>query len=308
MKNTIIVILLILIHTTLHAKSIEVNAPVSNDTIKFLLNEHNNIKVQAILNKVDTLSLMFHTDINSISLTPDKSKKFKIDKTEKSGNATSWTGTGDVTYIENNMLSISHLKWEDITVWLDMLSGPNTDGKFGPNLFADKVIELNYDQNIIVLHNTEHLKINPSEFLSFNLKPNEYNSLIVQGTMKSKGRVVKHDFILHSGYGGTIILDDKIRKSNEIFNQLPVIDKNVLKDSFGNDILTKKVLLDHFELFNQEFNKLPISYFESDLEIQKTSVIGGAMLKRFNMFIDLSKSQIHVSKNKNTDIPFKDTP
>jgi hypothetical protein len=45
--------------------------------IPFQLTEYNNISIQAILNETDTVSLMFHTAANSVTLTEDATKKIK---------------------------------------------------------------------------------------------------------------------------------------------------------------------------------------------------------------------------------------
>ncbi len=46
------------------------------------------------------------------------------------------------------------LEWNDKTIPIDEYSGPETDGKFGPNLFPDKVLEINFENRELVIYPT----------------------------------------------------------------------------------------------------------------------------------------------------------
>ncbi len=275
-----------------------------NDTIQFVLNDHNNIIVESILNKEDTVSLMFHTAVGTVSLTPDKSEQLRS-KEIKNTSSTSWTGTKDSRYIENNSLQIFDFKWDSLTVWLDMLSGPESDGKFGPSLFEGSIIEIDNDQNLIILHDPANLNIDNTQYQKFKLSTDKHESLFIEGEISVDGQKIRNKFLIHSGYGGTIILDDHFCKENEVFSQLEVIEEKELKDSHGNIIKTKKVKVDTFKVFDVPFSNTPLSYFDSELEIQQTSVMGGEFLKRFNLLIDIENLEVYVSTNRHTLSLFK---
>lgn len=275
------------------------------DTIRFLLTKHNNIAVESILNEEDTIYLMFHTDVKSVSLTPDQTQLLNKAVNKKSSRAKSWSGSQDVEYVEGNRLEIANLQWSDLTVWLNMLSGHETGGKFGTNLFKEKLIEINFNHQFIVLHDDENSLLYPNQFQTFDLSTNENNSLFIEGELIINDRVLKNKFLIHSGYGGTMILDDQFCKANPIIETCKVIEENDLKDSLGNIIKTKKARASKFQIFNTDFEAVPFSYFDSDLDIQKTSVLGGEMLKRFNLLLDVENMKLHVKPNKFTSSEFK---
>lgn len=275
------------------------------DTIRFQLTEHNNISVQSILNDIDTISLMFHTAVNSVSLTPDQSKKLQENINKKSSNAGTWSGTKEVDYIEQNKLNIAELEWQNIEVWLDMLSGPGTNGKFGKNLFKDKFIEIDFDKEIIVLHTNKSSIYGLAEYGKFDMTIDENHSLYIEGSMLIEDMEFMNKYLIHSGYGGTIILDDQFCKENNLIERLDVIEENELKDSFGNIIKTKKGLANEFQICNKVFTSVPVSYFDSELEIQKTSVLGGEILKRFNMVLDVENKQLYMKPNKYSGVAFR---
>ena len=282
----------------------KVNKVILNDTIPFKLTAHNNISIESILNNLDTLALMFHTDIHSISLTPEATMRISNPSEMHHTTANSWTGSKDVSFIENNKLQIAQLDWVDQTVWLDLLSGPETDGKFGPNLFANKIIEINYDENIIVLHSRVDQNISFNEYEKFMLSTNKNESLFVEGQLAIGGDIINHKFMLHSGYGGTLILDDQFCKDNRLITSLEILEEKDLKDSFGNIIKTKKAKASVFKIGTITFPNMPISYFDSPLEIQKTSIIGGDLLKRFNILLDTKNLCLYLKPNKFTQLTF----
>lgn len=274
-----------------------------NDTIKFKLTEHNNISIESILNETDTINLMFHTAVSSVSLTPEQSQNLSPKINKKTSDVNSWGGNQDVDYVENNKLAIGNRQWDDITLWLNLLSGHDTDGKFGPNLFSNNIIEINFDRLIIVLHENELKELD--NYKTFDISTDDNNSLFIEGELLINEVRLKHKFMIHSGYGGTIILDDQFCSANPIIGELEVFEEKDLKDSLGNLIKTKKARANQFNILNVEFDSVPFSYFDSELTIQKTSVLGGAFLKRFNLLLDLENMKLHVKPNKLTESKFK---
>ncbi|MCB0585050.1 MAG: retropepsin-like domain-containing protein, partial [Phaeodactylibacter sp.] len=125
---------------------------IGADTIPFTLTSHNNLSVTAILNGKDTLQLMFHTAASSVTIIKEVAEKLAGLNLNEEDTAKSWGGEQAAKYGSGNSLQIGNLRWEGITVWENEKSGPMTDGKFGPNLFGDKAIELNFDAGIMVIH------------------------------------------------------------------------------------------------------------------------------------------------------------
>ncbi|MGB6034633.1 MAG: hypothetical protein WBG42_00095, partial [Cryomorphaceae bacterium] len=123
---------------------------LKQDTIPFTLTDANNIVIEAILNKSDTVQMMFHTAQASVALTFDAIAKIESDRFDKKIDVESWGGKGTAQYSLNNEVQVQDFNWSEVTIWADEHTGPTADGKFGPNLFAEKVIELNFDQKIMV--------------------------------------------------------------------------------------------------------------------------------------------------------------
>ena len=262
------------------------------DTIPFTLTDHNNISVQARINISDTVDLMFHTAANSITITEEASKTLENvwwDSDEEDIN--SWGGSSKARSSYGNALSIQGMHWDLLSIWENKNSGPNTDGKFGPNLFEGYAIELNFDKHILILH--KELPEITKEYVKMPIKF-EDGFMFIEGVSYLNGIEYTNQFLVHSGYGGTVLFDDKFVAESHIGKHIEIIDEKELKDSYGNVIKTKKGKLPQFSIGDISFNDMPVGFFEGTIGRQQMSVLGGDLLKRFNIVIDKNRTFIYL--------------
>ncbi|MFT6244518.1 MAG: hypothetical protein ACJA0U_002459 [Salibacteraceae bacterium] len=274
---------------------------LTHDTIPFILTESNNIIIQTVLNEVDTLNLMFHTAQGAISLTEDAVKKIASKNFNNSERGVTWGGESETRYSLGNYLRIKDFEWNNVTIWEDKNTGPSADGKFGPNLFQDKVIELNFDKNIMVIHS--YLPELDESYKKLSLIFNGH-MMYVETNYQIENNNYTNEVLIHSGFGGTLLLDDQFVKENDIGSQLETISESHLKDSYGNILKTKKAILPYFSIGQTSFTDMPISFFEGALGKQHVSVIGGNILKRFNVYFDLQNAQLYYTPSLLIDAPF----
>jgi len=273
------------------------------DTIPFTLTPSHNISIECVLNKMDTLNLMFHTDASSIALTRKSTENLGSIVFDNTVDATGWGGAGRMRYSKNNSLSIGRFNWDKLTIAEDTHSGHGTDGKFGPSLFKNKVVEIDFDKSILIIHS--RLPEIPNDFEKRDLIFKQ-RTMYLKGVCKIGKVEYENQFMIHSGYSGTILLDDEFVLKNEISDQLPIIRERELKDSFGNIVKTKKALLPTFEFGKTNFSNMPIGFFEGSIGRQKRSVLGADILKRFNIILDLQKAEIYMKPNGLIGLPFSE--
>tara|TARA_R110002049_G_scaffold14886_6_gene61956 strand:- start:3452 stop:4348 length:897 start_codon:yes stop_codon:yes gene_type:complete len=271
------------------------------DSIPFHLTKHNNISIKAILNKTDTLQLMFHTATESVTLIEESVKKINSIIWNSEYDVKSWGGNTSTRYSETNFIQIGKLKWDSIALWENKNSGPKTDGKFGPNLFKGKVMEIDFDTNLIMLHTS--LPSKTREYERLDLLNQDGNMFIVLESIVGK-KNYPNRFLIHSGYGGTILYDDEFVENSKIGGALEVIEESQLKDSYGNILKTKKAILPLLKIGSTELKNIPIGFFEGTVSRQKMSVLGGGLLKRFNIIIDADRKHIYLKRNHLTNFEF----
>ena len=269
--------------------------------VPFQLTEYNNLSVQAVVNKKDTVHLMFHTAESGLTLTETAVRQMSSVRFDGADTVKSWGGPGVARYSKNNSLQIGALHWDSLTGWVDENSGQHTGGKFGPDLFAGKVIEINYDESVInVLPN---LPAGIGDWQKLKLQA-ERGSLYIEAACEVNGITVVNRYLLHSGYAGSLLLDDRFVADNHLDTLLPVVGVKELKDSYGHIVRTKKVLLPGFKIGDKALANVPAGFFEGAIGRQKKSVLGGDILKRFNWIIDAKREYIYMRPNHLQTSPY----
>ena len=269
--------------------------------IPFELTSNNNLSVKAVVNKKDTVHLMFHTAASSVTLIEESVKKLSSLHFSGADTMKSWGGSENTArFSKENTLQIGDLTWE-LPIWENKFSGPGTDGKFGPDLFKDKVIEIDFNKKVIVLHTSLPTKTRHYTKLKATF---DHDMLFVDATCNTGSQIINNRFLIHSGYAGCILLDDKFVADHKLGTQLKVIDTKEMKDSYGNVLKVQKAILPRFRLGNTTLFNVPVGFFEGAIGRYKMSMIGGDMLKRFNIIIDAPRTFVYLQPNKLKKIPF----
>ena len=121
-------------------------------TIPFTLTDQNVIVVQTLLNGTDPLQLMLHTAESDVTLTVEAARKAKSIKFTDSVKVESWGGRADSRYSKGNQVNIGELQRDNMIIWEDINSGKGTDGKFGLDFFQNRIVEIDFDQSRIIIH------------------------------------------------------------------------------------------------------------------------------------------------------------
>jgi hypothetical protein len=192
-------------------------------------------------------------------------------------------------------LRIGDLEFNSVAIWENKYSGQETDGKFGIDLFKDKVIQLDFDEKTLTISSDlpKHLR----KYERLNLKF-ENDMMFVEANCTIDGAVIGNWFLIHSGYSGGLLFDDKFVKEYQIGKKLKITGEKELKDSYGNVLKTVKAILPGFTIGREKLTDVPVGFFEGALGRQKMSIMGGDILKRFNLVIDAKKAFIYLKSNK----------
>ncbi len=263
--------------------------------IPFALTDHNVIVVNALLNGTDTLNLMLHTASSDLRLTEDavrKSKSIKFTATDK---VKSWGGEADSRSSRGNRLQIGELRRDNIDIWEDKNSGKDTDGKFGLDYFQNRIVEIDFDQRRVTLHDKLPGKVGKYERLKIE---NQNGLLMIQGSCLIEGKTHTNKFLVHSGYSGGILLDDAFAVNAGVDGKIKITEESSLKDSFGNTIKVKKGILPEFVLGRAKLADVPVGFFSGGLGAQKMSVIGSEVLKQFNLIFDIANHDFYIAPRR----------
>lgn len=268
--------------------------------IPFKLTEYNNLSISTIINKTDTVNLMFHTAANAVTLTEESVKKLKtLHFTENIDSIKSWGGQANSSRLSiGNKIRIGELDWDNVSISENQNSGQYTDGKFGIDLFKGHIIELDFDNSVIRLHKKLPKKTKKYQQIKLIAEDDE---LFLEAEIETKNSKFKNKFLIHSGYAGAILFDDEFAKNTKLNDDLKIIGEKKLKDSFGNVLTAKQVVLPALYIQSFKLSEVSAGFFDGAIGRQKISILGGDILKRFNWIIDAKREFVYLKTNKLTN-------
>jgi hypothetical protein len=178
-----------------------------------------------------------------------------------------------------------------VTVWEDASSGRDSDGKFGLDLFAGKVVELDFVRRRLAVH--DRLPARAGRYARLKLE-NDHGELFVSGSCLIDGKGFTTKFLVHSGYGGGVLLADAFAAAAGVDGKIAITETSTLTDSFGHRIEVRKGVLPAFALGTTQLVNVPVGFFRGRLGTQQISVIGGEVLKQFNLIFDVAHDALYV--------------
>lgn len=272
-------------------------------SIPFELTPYNNIAVKVVLNRQDTLVLMLATASSDVTISEEAMAHVKTLHFNGSVDGVqSWGGNANTSdYSTRNSIDIGGLHRDSVTIWKDLQSGQGTFGKFGLNLFKGKVVELDFDRKLLIVHPALPRKSKRYERLQW-LPPGE--DMMVRGVCRIGTDTLGNAFLIHSGYGGALLLDDDFAAKNKLETAIKITSEKKLQDAFGNVITVKKGVLPGFDLGKYQLKDTPAGFFAGAIGRQTMSILGGDVFKRFNWIIDTEGGYLYFRPNGLFDLPF----
>ena len=273
---------------SLPVKNYSGQKPATHDTIQFVLTEFNNIKIKAILNKVDTVNLKFDSGTTGLLLTNDAITQTHAVNTSATGNT----------------LQIGNLTWDSLQVYPVALSGQGTDGRFGWDLFDGKIVEIDYDKSIFIVHTK--LPKPGAAYSKFDI---EYTHTLfcIRGELQIKNKKYKNRFLFDNGYQRTIMLDSLLMNEQNYPKDLEVIKKVIMKNGQGEEIPVITVNNERLNLGKQALFNIPVQLMTMANPARfKTHILGNEVLKRFNTIIDFQNNIVYLKPNSLFNLAYKD--
>jgi len=256
-----------------------------SDTIPFIINAQNTLYVKGIFNKYDTLNLNFDTGSSDLTLTRDAIQKLK---------------SAPELYNTVYNLQLGKVDFKT-TVYDAELAGHDTQGRFGWDLFKNKVVELNYDKHILVVHSQLPVPVlnnNTYTKLRINYFDNVFS---VECIISQNGVEHKQLFLFDSGYQRTAMLDnDLLTEDHFPVDSMEMIKKVIMKGAQGNEIPVITSNLELLKIGNYELKNVPVQRLTSHkpLRGKNIHILGNEVLKRFNTFLDFQNNVVYLKPNE----------
>ncbi|MEN0050955.1 MAG: hypothetical protein AAF806_28075 [Bacteroidota bacterium] len=265
------------------------SSPLSPDTLSFYMTEANNIIFQAVLNENDTLDLYFDTGGTELVLKQDVIED------------------NDYTTLEGiHSCSLDQVHWDSLTIFPARIGPKEADGHFGWNLFEGKIVELDYEKKIMIVHSSI-----PDDLEDYAKLKIEYintlfciNSSIQVGESKFTNR-----YLFDLGFQRSVVLDKNLRQKSNFPDTLTVIKESRLKNSAGKEFINRVVEVDKICFDRYCANQVPVQLLSTPNPARfETHILGGELLKRFNTILDFQNGFVYMKPNSLLSLPYKDAP
>jgi Aspartyl protease len=277
---------------------------ITSDTIPFLLGKDNNIHIKTKVNNSQDLDFIFDTGAGVVCLTAKGFKKSKIILDGNVENA-GFGGTTTEKTSSSNKLEIDNLVWNNQSILCLDCSNENInengfDGILGYNIFEDKVVEIDYDKSILIVH--KNLPNTVTSFTKMETKENLFIKLNLSNTFKNSSGW----FFFDTGSESNLIVENRFITNSNLFETMKILGKGKSKGT-GGEIKNNIVLMPELNIGGIKLQSFPTVLLpqKNEDKFYKDGIIGNQILKRFNTIIDYPNLTVYLKPNSFLNDSFK---
>jgi len=259
--------------------------PLSSDTIPFRMNGQNNIYVKAVFNETDTLNLNFDTGTTELVLI-NSVLQHRLT-------------TAPVLYTHPYSLKIGATTYQT-KLYDAELTAQETDGRFGWDLFKNKVVELDYDKRLLMVHSKLPPNVAGRKYTKLAIEFSK-DLLLIPSAIVQSGVVNRALFLFDTGYQRTAMLDDELlRQGGFPTAKMTIIKKVIMKGAQGNEIPVLTTNLACLKIGKHKLKNVPVQQLTTSkpLKNKNIHILGNEVLKRFNTFLDLQANVVYLTPNR----------
>jgi hypothetical protein len=256
-----------------------------SDTIPMTIGSNDKIYISASINGSAPLNFQFDLGAGASIL-----KKGSVAKVKMSfdGMATLINSDGrtEVPTSSKNTLVAGRMTWNQN---IKFVVGDNLDrgedGLLGNTLFLDKVIELNYDRKIMVIHDT--LPATAAGYVKQRVILEGGIIPFVKASIKVEQKVFSDWYMFDTGYAGNLRMPSNLYDKHNLDGK---VDKAL-------SLSGTRIVLPGFVLAEQNFTNVQGILRKAEGEGRDKGQIGNSLLKRFNVFLDNQNGFIYLKPN-----------
>ncbi|KAA2220700.1 hypothetical protein [Chryseobacterium sediminis] len=261
----------------------------AQQTIPFRITKHNNIIVKTLVNKKDSLDLMFQIAMKDYSISPERKHKADhiiFNKEEIS---------------DHNTVEIGKINQKNVRFFDNQLTGHEADGKMGTGIFDGKAFKIDYDNSQFVMYDKMP---DLSGYQAVNIILDHDGFYLAGDNIIEGDQQQEAYFVLQSGFSGAILYSNEFAEEKQLDKKLKVTGEKTLKNSEGKTLTTKQAVLPFFKLGKSVFKDIPAGFFSGELKTQNVSYLGADMLRRFIWIFDADRKMAYIKPSKYFSEPY----
>ena len=258
------------------------NCDSNQDTIPFALGSNDKIFIKGKINNSEEITFQFDLGAseNRIKTSSVKKSNIKPDQTNNEPKSSL------------NQLSLNKLIWDSLPFFISDHMSSKEDGIVGNTLFQDKIVEINYDKKLIVIHN---MLPNTDGYSKHEILI-DHSIPFIEGSLTNGKDTCKTWFVFDTGDSGNGMVTDEIATQNNLYEK---VDKKFVIGS-RNIVVFPQLLIGSYK-----FSNLSAVIESKGANTNDLSILGNALLKRFNVILDNQNGAIYLKPNSLYNTPFE---
>lgn len=195
-------------------------------------------------------------------------------------------GSNEEPTSSSSSIQIAGLNWDKVPMVQIKNMNNNEDAIVGNSLFENKVVEINYDKKIVIIHDT--VPVIPANYTRHDIVYIQHRPYIKAGIIVD-GKTYNDWFLFDTGRDGNMVLRDSFFRRNNIWDKLKTVFvlgnkhvKVVPQLQIGEKIFT---------------NVITPAYNPAKMRTDRPNLIGNKLLNHFNVILDNQNGFIYLTPN-----------
>jgi hypothetical protein len=289
----------VILTTKNHQYTRIISSKNETDTLPFTLNKNKQIIIKGSINSSPQMDFSFDLGARIVYVIGkdfDKLNKLVLDGTMEDESV---TGLSTEKTSSNNSLQLGNLNIANMPIcYIDEPGFLGNGGALiGFNVFQSKVLEIDFDNKLLLIRNKLPDKTNTYAQIEFKQST---GGIYIPITINNGKKQSKGWYFFDTGADFALAIDSKFAKREDLNNSMKVIGKTGVASSENRVINAALIEAPEVSIASYQLKNVPtLLAVESNAEAEfEDGVIGIGLQSRFNFIIDYPNSKMYLKPNK----------
>lgn len=272
------------------------------------------VVIQALLNGIpDTLQFILDTGSAGISLDTSTCVRLGIKLTPSDKIVRGLGGSRQVSFARNRSLLLPGLRVDSLDFHVNdyelisQVYGLQVDGIIGYSLLSRYVVGIDYDKELINIYTKGKYTYPRGGLL---MKPSLTLIPIVSAPLRNGKSQTLNRYYFDTGAGMCLLLSNQFVKDSGLLSSRKRQRKIIQTEAqgLGGKMEMFITTIQEFRIGNYGFRNVPVYLFDDKTNITAYPFLGGMigndLLRRFNIILNYSRKEIHLTPNTHFRDPF----
>jgi PDZ domain-containing protein/aspartyl protease len=258
----------------------------------------------------DSLNFIFDTGCGGVSLDSATAAHFNLVPKPSANFIRGIAGKYPQKVLEGMSLTIGGVKVDSLTMQVndyEMLSsiyGVKIDGIIGYSFFSRYLVKIDYDSSEMEMYTKGEIRYPRGGFL---LRPRVFGLPMLEGHLDD-AREIHSRFYFDTGAGLCLLFSSEFTEDSAVFKARRKKPVHTQGAGLGGKTDMQLTILKTFSLGPFHFRQIPTYIFDDEFGVtsypQLGGLIGNDLLRRFNLIVNYSRSEIYIIPNSSYNQPF----